>query len=716
MAYIVDSKTNNTGGVADDNLSVELPAYQADDWLYLFSNWGNGTLVTGPSGWTLLYDLNSSSGVRSVAWRKKATASEIDPLVVISTALTISLCIVSVRDADPTTPEDVAIQTDVATSGVTLHTYPAITPVNNGSLILDVMALGTTPQPLHFPESPIRQPVSIANSDRGLYVHAFGQETAATIPSYDINGSSNTRHVMARIAIRNATGGKVAPIATGGRLSIVRGGGADPITPVDISTIRTSFAGVNTDALTTLSANNAASVGSTQFWAQGTTVTVAPPNNGLRWYGFYFATPASSDLSGPISMGFGTNLVKANADLNTISLYFEDSAGNWVLKNVGQKSTTSVLYFKVNDYTTTDSSGTIDLTDINRVGVCWQRLGTGTNGKQVHISGLSSNSPMILSGFVRPRTVSRYLRALGINARASSSGELQEVIYTDFQIGNGTSYTEFSAIASSTEFPFGVANYGVSQYENTITIKASATDLIDLRQGIFSSSTPQQFTIDSASSTSATYLTAGLIIRGFRPTWKTGVRCRQISFIKCDTIDAKAAQVELCVVEGSIATTAAMIVNAGVSVTGCEFTKSSETYALQIQDAGTYDLTGTTFTGYTTPLYISAVSGTVDITYDGTPPAYVSDGATVNFIAGATIALSGLKVNSEVRYYDAGTTTELAGVENSGTSFSAAVTVSAIDIVILHVNYLPIRLTNVPASVDTTIPIQQIFDRNYSNP
>lgn len=82
----------------------------------------------------------------------------------------------------------------------------------------------------------------------------------------------------------------------------------------------------------------------------------------------------------------------------------------------------------------------------------------------------------------------------------------------------------------------------------------------------------------------------------------------------------------------------------------------------------------------------------------------------------ASLTLTGLQVNSEVRLYEVGTATEILGVENSGTSevFPLAGS-SSVDVIVHHVNYKYIRLSNVDTSVDVTLPIQQVFDRNYQN-
>ena len=82
----------------------------------------------------------------------------------------------------------------------------------------------------------------------------------------------------------------------------------------------------------------------------------------------------------------------------------------------------------------------------------------------------------------------------------------------------------------------------------------------------------------------------------------------------------------------------------------------------------------------------------------------------------SVLTLTGLKANSEVRVYTAGTTTEIAGVENSGTTFSTTVSVGSVDIVVHSLGYEYQRIEGADTSSNLTLPIQQRVDRNYRNP
>jgi hypothetical protein len=121
-------------------------------------------------------------------------------------------------------------------------------------------------------------------------------------------------------------------------------------------------------------------------------------------------------------------------------------------------------------------------------------------------------------------------------------------------------------------------------------------------------------------------------------------------------------------------------------------------------------------------LHIKRTTGTVTINLSGVTGtvSYRSDGATVELVAATTLTLTGLRNSTEVRVFDAGTTTEIAGQESvtSGT-FSAGLdsaTYPSVDIAIISLGYQNLRLLGVSVTSDVSIPIQQVIDRQYLNP
>ena len=130
--------------------------------------------------------------------------------------------------------------------------------------------------------------------------------------------------------------------------------------------------------------------------------------------------------------------------------------------------------------------------------------------------------------------------------------------------------------------------------------------------------------------------------------------------------------------------------------------------------------TGYSGTGANAAINFTATTGSVTVNVSGGAiPTYQTAGVAVTFALSNSLTLTGLKTTppTEVRVYQAGTTTELAGEEDNTTgTFNASISVSSVDIVVFNLKYIAIRLTNVDTTSDRTIPIQQQEDRQYENP
>ena len=104
-----------------------------------------------------------------------------------------------------------------------------------------------------------------------------------------------------------------------------------------------------------------------------------------------------------------------------------------------------------------------------------------------------------------------------------------------------------------------------------------------------------------------------------------------------------------------------------------------------------------------------------------TPTVRNGAGASTTVVSGQkTLTLTGLVAGSEVRIYTAGTTTERAGVESSGTTFNYVYTFAAadfVDIVVLALSKAYFRLNDFElGNADATLPISLQPDRQYANP
>ncbi|MDG1315099.1 MAG: hypothetical protein P8P29_06215 [Flavobacteriaceae bacterium] len=154
----------------------------------------------------------------------------------------------------------------------------------------------------------------------------------------------------------------------------------------------------------------------------------------------------------------------------------------------------------------------------------------------------------------------------------------------------------------------------------------------------------------------------------------------------------------------------------GISLSGNQLDVGAYNVTIDATASTAFDITGnlitikaSTFTGdMTTTGIITLANGS---TFSGTR---TDANGTVS--PDSLLTLTGLQPNSEVRVYQAGTTTELAGVENSGATFTATISVGSVDIVVHSLGYEYQKIEGADTSSNLTLPIQQRVDRNYRNP
>ncbi len=141
-------------------------------------------------------------------------------------------------------------------------------------------------------------------------------------------------------------------------------------------------------------------------------------------------------------------------------------------------------------------------------------------------------------------------------------------------------------------------------------------------------------------------------------------------------------------------------------------------------------LAGTVFTGYAATngstgneaIYVNIASGsmTISVTSGGNTPSIRTAGATVTVSSNVSVTLTGLKNPTEVRVFNAGTTTERSGTgaENitSGSHTFSLPAGTSVDISILSLNYQNRRILAYSTNLDATIPVDQTLDRQYLNP
>lgn len=166
--------------------------------------------------------------------------------------------------------------------------------------------------------------------------------------------------------------------------------------------------------------------------------------------------------------------------------------------------------------------------------------------------------------------------------------------------------------------------------------------------------------------------------------------------------------------------------NTNTILDNCSFISGGTGHAIELgaNTPSSITLTDISFSGYgatdTTDSTIynnSSKSITINVVGGTTPTILNGSGASTTVNSNVSVTLTDLKNPSEVRVYDAGTTTEIDGSENIITG-EFAFTVSSgqsVDISILSLSYQNVRLKNYSTTINAILPINQIIDRQYNN-
>jgi hypothetical protein len=529
-------------------------------------------------------------------------------------------------------------------------------------------------------------------------VASRAQYTAGATPAYDYvtANAGGVRTQIWNIAIKNKVGG-AKPIGVTNpptRVTDFFENNTFPTGLVSLSTIHATIEGVSTFAPSTNSMNTQNGLATNPpvpFWTRR--FLMVPPAattgvSGLRWN-----LPAAVDYTAGLWM-MSTRSGNSSADSILGPLhYFEDSGGNWgVYRFISRPSSIGVqtIICHLPDETPVDGSVTpVDFTDITKRGIAYRQTAANISQRFFDVASeciqpFATPLTLLGGGLANPitaRTVAKMLSSGGAWNLAFAQGLGQQVITMPYQIGDGTVATYVDDEAQSLEYPSvgGIIGYTVLAGRQEIRVKASASDTILFDAGIKGTSRIHNFVFDSATSTSATYGTAGTFL-GFDFTAKTGVNVQGATFIECPEIDAKGAQFNNCIIKKTTSVDAAIAFDANSSMDGTtiDVTGTNATFHLELGASVTaFTLTNCTFTGApsTDKVSVLATAGTVDITLSNTTLLagdITTAGATVNLITPLnTVSITGITAGSRIQIYNVTTDSEVVNTTVAGTSYTA---------------------------------------------
>ncbi len=426
----------------------------------------------------------------------------------------------------------------------------------------------------------------------------------------------------------------------------------------------------------------------------------------------------------------------------SIIMVFMDSSNNWKSFEMGTGLRTAGMQRRYVDPASPKflaSKGTLDLANIEYYG--WFYKTTARNKrpriaikqqsryKAVSVLGGDAIDPMTSSSIIKE--LEFYSEGIG-ETFAEKITDLQGTTRTNIKIGDGTNGVYFKE--SERSFCYNALADGLVEYQHylpplEVDVNLTATDTFELRNCTLGAS--REFDFKLTGSSSATVNLDGSYLIGGDGNFRSTDTIDGVTFQGgTGFLNHNNATITNCTFDNINRSEGYVKITPSHNISSSTIkTVTASDYAIEIDTAGTYAFNDITLEGFTASLNPTHTSGTVTInvsggstpTLDGTWTAngsgnFTKGSATVQINSGSVLTLTNLQPNSEVRVYQQGTTTEVAGIELSGTSESFNLTVTAVDIVIHHLSFQNTRIENVGTSSNVSFPVSQIVDRQYNNP
>jgi hypothetical protein len=313
-------------------------------------------------------------------------------------------------------------------------------------------------------------------------------------------------------------------------------------------------------------------------------------------------------------------------------------------------------------------------TDQRGHGIC-RRLGAGVYGLQGPITFGSDAG-----------TAGVYFSDANVTVVAESRGLSANRVGLTVE-GNVTGSTTFKMSGSSIVSPSGVGGFLTASDVHNDVVELENNSIVGLTNGIA-----------LCANTAHTFF--GNIVRA------------------CGQVNPATTQVRDCTFREHTGSGAVLWSNV-IDLERCDFV--ANTYGTQHTSTtgSPFSYSDIVFSGSITADVNNTSGGAITINAAGASNPTTFTGTTT-IVNSKTLQLTGLRNPTEVRVFNAGTTTEIAGSENVTTgTFSTSIdaaTYPSVDISVIALGYLNFRLLAVSMATDVSIPVQQSVDRQYENP
>lgn len=637
MAYVVSVRsTSGTASTSGTFTGYTYPALE-NDLILVQVAFRDGFPTFAISGYTAL-DSKRSGNLYSSQWLvKKAGASESQSLPVTTGRFNSAFNVIAyvIRDADVSGTAAQAIATNginyVIGGATQTVASPTLTPTEANCLL--VHGVTYPAQNLIAPISSLNIMAHGVNAAATASGVAFHESASTAIPTFSWTSSNNaggaSSGVSWVVAVKNASSGNLPVRLTDNRTFMQLLGGYSTLTTgiPDSVTGLTAISSVNMNTVANTSAGSltiSVTQPSTIPWPfSGTSFSSTQTITAEAWVGSFVSNTQTS-VSGKIlsiPYGFSGTTDGARVGSKGVIVVLVDNANKWVAYQVvDQPSIVSngsgFLAIRPGTTTVYDESTGIDLTKIEKIGYFYHRLtATSTAAGIIFMPPILEPDVSVVVGggsgnYVGMLQISKLvLCADTFVGEASIQGSGQLVNKIGLQIGDGSTVTYFKHTAQSYDVPSTLdLQWRVGTGGAPLKIKASSTDIHDLRASIITSSILQPFTIDAASSLSASLLTTGLSVIGRTFSDLAGYDWTSVSWTECDTVAFKNGDVTTCTISSPNAAVhattgaACSFSAAGAIVSGttinCNKASGVTGYHLELGTAVTaITLTDVTFTG-----------------------------------------------------------------------------------------------------------------------
>lgn len=363
----------------------------------------------------------------------------------------------------------------------------------------------------------------------------------------------------------------------------------------------------------------------------------------------------------------------------------------------------------------------------SNIGMDAVRYGTGA-----YISDGEVANPATFDGFATQNDL--IANRWGILTRVGNSYELQG----RFVIGQDNTKTPTQAYFEDSDVNISIVDTVHTETDFTqIIIDQSLTQVYftNISLTALGTNNPGQFNITDATTVSinggtwteigVTNLSSAAIVDGL--TWR-----------RCGAVTSNGASISNCTFDDN---SSPLVVAALSEISNCTFLSSGTGHAVNLGTiAADVSMGWDSFhDGYTPAssgnevILVSVNSGitlTINVTGGNSPSVYNTGLGTVTVVSSATLTITGLEAGTEVRVHRTSDLTLLDGIETvvtpDGITYSDGrtrykfdynySTVEAVFLQILNLNYIFQKINITLTAGGGTLPVQQIVERNYSNP